>query len=253
MLSTNRICVCLFLLLGALRCAATEELPAFPTQESACTVELLQDLIPEREKEVGKTATGYQATIHTDIQIVKRNFLLLVFHPMEFHLQFLTILSGVSVAQKAAKDESVGKLLWQLSSRGLASYAFPENYAFISGSYELSFQGAASCQNKACCIYDASPVKQSGGYGGIPRFVGRIWVNLTDHTIVRFKGRLIPASHMNPLLVIYSHFQFDFTRFEVAPGVWLPEQIVSENTGRNRDWIYPEFRAVTRFYDVRRH
>jgi hypothetical protein len=67
-----------------------------------------------------------------------------------------------------------------------------------------------------------------------PHFVGRIWVEDQDYTIVRFNGTYMPQRRLN------FYFHFDTWRTNMRPGVWLPAFIYTEES----DAKYALFRKL---------
>ncbi len=67
-------------------------------------------------------------------------------------------------------------------------------------------------------VFDVTPAKKSGK----GRFIGRIWVEDEDYTIVRFNGSY--SGHENSDV----NFHFDSWRVNAGPNLWLPAFIYSE-------------------------
>ncbi len=69
-------------------------------------------------------------------------------------------------------------------------------------------------------VFVVTPKKKSGK----GRFIGRIWVEDQDYTIVRFNGSYVghEYSHLN--------FHFDSWRVNAGPNLWLPAFIYSEQS-----------------------
>ena len=89
-----------------------------------------------------------------------------------------------------------------------------------------------------CLVFDVIP-KPDAGRG---RFKGRIWVEDRHFTIVRFNGIFYP----NPAFGAYFHF--DSWRVNVAPGVWLPAFIYSQENDE-KGWLsHASFRAQVRLW-----
>ena len=79
-------------------------------------------------------------------------------------------------------------------------------------------------------VFDVSPKPKVKG----PHFLGRIWVEDQDYTIVRFNGTYIPQRRLN------FYFHFDTWRINARPGIWLPAFIYSEES----DAKYALFRKL---------
>jgi hypothetical protein len=84
--------------------------------------------------------------------------------------------------------------------------------------YSFDYQGREFLGDVRCIVIDVSPKAHSGP----GRFLGRVWVEDKDFNIVRFNGTFAASTHNN-----YLHF--DTWRLNMAPGVWLPAYIYSED------------------------
>ena len=69
-------------------------------------------------------------------------------------------------------------------------------------------------------VFDVTPNKRAGK----GRFIGRIWVEDQDYTIVRFNGSYSGRSFTN------LNFHFDSWRVNAGPNLWLPAYIYSEES-----------------------
>ena len=67
-------------------------------------------------------------------------------------------------------------------------------------------------------VFDVTPKKKAGK----GRFIGRIWVEDQDFTIVRFNGSYSGHEFTN------LNFHFDSWRVNAGPNLWLPAFIYSE-------------------------
>jgi hypothetical protein len=79
-------------------------------------------------------------------------------------------------------------------------------------------------------VFDVSPKPKVKG----PHFLGRIWVEDQDYTIVRFNGTYLPERALN------FYFHFDSWRINARPGVWVPAFIYTEES----DAKYALFRKL---------
>ncbi len=110
--------------------------------------------------------------------------------------------------------------------------------------YDFTFVRREFLGEVRCLVIDVQP-RQSAPPG---RFLGRIWIEDQDYSVVRFNGTYYP----HPKNSLYLHF--DSWRLNLRPGAWLPAYIYSEEsdlkTGLGRDL---HFRAQTRLwgYDLR--
>jgi hypothetical protein len=83
--------------------------------------------------------------------------------------------------------------------------------------------------------------------GPTPFFIGKIWVEPANSTIISFKGIYVPASHLKPRLAVENYFPFESHRTEVAPHLRLPSSVLVDNVGKDRDLSFPKFKSKTIF------
>jgi hypothetical protein len=115
---------------------------------------------------------------------------------------------------------------------------------FQKRSYDFTFVRREFLGEVRCLVIDVAPRK-----GASPgRFVGRMWVEDQDYSIVRFNG----TYSSRPRTDFYLHF--DSWRLNLRPGMWVPSYIYSEES----DFKYGisknlHFRAQTRLwgYDLK--
>lgn len=89
-------------------------------------------------------------------------------------------------------------------------------------------------------VFDVTPLPHSGR----GRFLGRIWVENQNYTIVRFNGIYTPAGGINGY-----NLHFDSWRMNMQPGLWLPALIFSQES--NKPDLFGgkvHFRAQTRLW-----
>ncbi len=90
-----------------------------------------------------------------------------------------------------------------------------------------------------CVVVDVQPKAKSGD----GRFVGRIWVEDENYNIVRFNGTYSDHAHTGHYL------HFDSWRLNMAPGLWLPAFIYSEESDDRRGMGKAlHFKAQTRLW-----
>ena len=72
-----------------------------------------------------------------------------------------------------------------------------------------------------CVVFDVTPLPKSGK----GRFKGRFWAEDQNYTIVRFNGIYTPVAGINGF-----NLHFDSWRLNVAPGLWLPAFVFSQES-----------------------
>ena len=101
---------------------------------------------------------------------------------------------------------------------------------FDKKNYELKYLHHEFLGEIRTLVFDVAPRPKVKG----PHFLGRIWVEDQDYTMVRFNGTYLPQRHLN------FYFHFDAWRINVRPGIWLPACIYSEES----DAKYALFRRL---------
>jgi hypothetical protein len=101
---------------------------------------------------------------------------------------------------------------------------------FDQQNYDLKFIHQEFLGEIRTLVFDVSPKPKVKG----PHFLGRIWVEDQDYTIVRFNGTYLPQRRLN------FYFHFDAWRTNMRPGIWLPAFIYTEES----DAKYALFRKL---------
>jgi hypothetical protein len=80
-----------------------------------------------------------------------------------------------------------------------------------------------------CFVFDVRPLRE-----GKEGFVGRIWIEDRDYNLVRFNGASLGFGEtLSGMLKRKASFHMDGWRVNVAPGVWVPSYVYSEETDLN--------------------
>jgi hypothetical protein len=132
--------------------------------------------------------------------------------------------------------------------RGFAQMAILDLHNFNRQTYSFEYSGREFLGDVRCLIFDVAPlVRTQPG-----RFLGRIWVEDRDGSIVRFNGIYVQESPRKGVTP-ERYFHFDSWRVNAAPGEWVPAEIYVEEAGvapkSNGAPGIPRFKAQTRFWD----
>jgi hypothetical protein len=122
---------------------------------------------------------------------------------------------------------------------GFLQMIFIDTNGFDRQHYKFDYVRREFLGEVRCLVFDVTPLPKSGK----GRFLGRIWVEDQDYTIVRFNGAYNGGSHSS------WYFHFDSWRSNVQPGLWMPSFVYSEE----RDLHYAiskklDFKAQTRLW-----
>lgn len=107
--------------------------------------------------------------------------------------------------------------------RGFAQMAVIDLHDFNRQTYTFDYVRREFLGDVRCLVFDVAPIRR----GQPGKFVGRMWVEDRDDSIVRFNGTYIqapPQKNETP----ERYFHFDSWRVNVAPGEWVPAQIYVE-------------------------
>ncbi len=102
---------------------------------------------------------------------------------------------------------------------------------FDDQNYDLKFLHQEFLGEVRTLVFDVLPKPKVKG----PHFLGRMWVEDQDYTIVRFNGTYLPQQRLN------FFFHFDAWRTNMRPGVWLPAFVYTEES----DAKYALFRKLS--------
>jgi peptidase M48-like protein len=97
--------------------------------------------------------------------------------------------------------------------------------------YEFTYVRREFLGESRCFVFDVRPLRNSR-----QGFVGRIWIEDRDYNLVRFNGATRGAEEaLSGMLKRALSFHMDSWRVNVAPGVWVPSYVYSEETDLNGD------------------
>src|SRR5688572_11701414 len=95
--------------------------------------------------------------------------------------------------------------------------------------YEFTYIRREFLGESRCFVFDVRPLRD-----GKDGFVGRIWIEDRDYNLVRFNGASRGSEDtMSGVLKRRLSFHMDGWRVNVAPGVWVPSYVYSEETDLN--------------------
>ncbi|HEV7966561.1 MAG TPA: hypothetical protein VGP19_03260 [Candidatus Acidoferrales bacterium] len=126
---------------------------------------------------------------------------------------------------------------------GFLQLIYPDNDGLSAQNYNFDYIRREFLGEVRTLVFDVTPKKKAGK----GRFIGRIWVEDQDYTIVRFNGSYSGHEFSN------LKFHFDSWRVNAGPNLWLPAFIYSEeNTATYLLSKSQTYKAQTRLwgYDV---
>ncbi|HKM47676.1 MAG TPA: M48 family metalloprotease [Terriglobales bacterium] len=110
------------------------------------------------------------------------------------------------------------KFKFQYQPLGFSWMIFADRNDFDRQHYDFHYARREFLGDVRCLVFDLTPKKDAGR----GRFLGRIWVEDQDFSIVRLNGTYARPSRNN------YYFHMDSWRLNLVPGYWVPAYIYSE-------------------------
>lgn len=236
-----------------LACAA----PALADGAPASRLDQVLDAVVAHERELATTLERHHPLVETYLQTVKPDPTLGSV-PVRDHYFFGRLQFGAPPATPATQQEAPKKkqrkntlsLFEEFHSQtfrpeGFARMLVLDRGGFDRENYAFDFVRAEFLGEVRTLVFDVAPkparVQRNKREGG---FTGRIWVEDREYHVVRYNG--VYASLLTP------GFHFDCWRMNLAPGLWLPAYVYTEEAERASRQLELTHRGQTRIwgYDV---
>jgi hypothetical protein len=193
------------------------------------------DRIFYREAQVGESLRQYSPMVETYIQNLHSDKEMgKVPKSDKYFLGRMELTNGITQKSFDKERKLPGRMLDRLNNFYRMSYV-PTGFmqlvllqnGFTRDNYDLRYLRREFLGEVRTLVFDAVPKPKLKG----SHFVGRIWVEDQDYTIVRFNGTYEPQSRMK------YYFHFDSWRMNVKPGEWLPAYVYTEEADTNYAFI----------------
>jgi len=123
--------------------------------------------------------------------------------------------------------------------QGVLQMIYMDNNGLDTQNYDFDYVRREFVGEVRTLVFDITPKKKAGK----GRFIGRIWVEDQDFTIVRFNGSFTGHEFTN------LNFHFDSWRVNAGPNLWLPAFIYSEQNASALPFSKgPGYKAQTRLW-----
>jgi hypothetical protein len=231
------------LLLGC--CAAQ-----VPAAEPTPALSQVLDAIVANERELADTLERYRPLVETYLQTVKPDPVLGSVPVRDGYflgrLELGRHAAAVDGEREKKKRKKALSLFEEFHSQTFKPEAFARMLVVDRGSfdrdnYQIDFLKSEFLGEVRTLVFDVTPRRGKALdrlKGG--RFTGRIWVEDQGYEIVRFNG--IYAS------VMAVNFHFDSWRLELAPGLWLPAFVYTEESAGTFKQVELRHRGQTRLW-----
>lgn len=224
--------------------AGTARRDAVPEQ-TALRLEEVIDRMIAREQEQIKAFDLYSPIIETYIQDVKPDQQLGTVPKSDYYFLGQADPKGRLKVRTSIEEGRKGSWMWSYAPAGFLQMIFVDRGEFDKAHYRFKYAKREFLGELRCYVFDVSPAEKVRG----ARFVGRIWVEDQDFTIVRINGKYSPAVRFS-----FRSFQdeyylhFDSWRMNVKPGLWVPYYIYSQELGRPMSFSGPRYKSQTRLW-----
>src|SRR6266436_5429587 len=233
--------------------AAQEPATQRPAAQQPATESQVVDKIVTREQEEMRLIRQFSPLVETYVQNFRENKHLGAVPDGDKYLlgraDFSRGIEVVSLNDKQSKNKnffgSMGNLFAfgkQYVPAGFLQMVFIDSDGFNQGNYKFTYVRREFLGEVRCLVFDLTPLPKTGK----GRFVGRIWVEDQDYSIVRFNGSFGPAS-----LTSY-YFSFDSWRMNAGKKQWLPALIYSQQgdfqDAQTKSMAFKPFKAQTRLW-----
>jgi hypothetical protein len=125
----------------------------------------------------------------------------------------------------------------QFLPQGFLQMIYADEHGLDGANYKFEYVRQEFLGEVRTLVFDVTPAKKSKG-----RFVGRIWAEDRNFTIVRFNGAYSGGDER------YRGFHFDSWRVNAGSNLWLPAFIYSEENVVKSPKRAPSFKAQTRLW-----
>ena len=225
---------------------ATKKLSAdVQTQQLAPDIDEIIERMIVQEKNVMKALEGYSPIIETYIQYVKPNKVLGLVPKSDLYFLGLADFSGRLKVHSLLDNEKKGTLMWAFEPAGFLQMIFIDRGEFDKIHYRFEYKRREFLGDVRCYVFDVKPVPKAHG----SRFVGRIWVEDRDMTVVLINGTYSPAIHFS-LKTIEDDYYLHFVswRTNVKSGLWLPSYVYSQELEPPVRFGIPNYKSQTHIW-----
>lgn len=217
-------------------------------QESAPPSEATIDRIIAREKEEIDAFSQYSPIIETYIQQVRPDKALGIVPKSDFYFLGQADFRSRLKVHPLLESEKKGDWMWSYDPAGFLQMIFVDRGEFDKAHYKFGWVRREFLGEVRCYVFEVSRAPKTHG----PGFVGYIWVEDQDMTIVRIQGWYEPGESFSPkTLQDECYLHFDSWRTNVKSGLWLPNYVYIQEVGSPMSFGGPRLKAQTYFWGYR--
>jgi len=218
-----------------------------PQQPAASLDEIIERLIAREKVEI-EAFDQFSPIVETYIQQVRPDKTLGFVPKSDFYLLGQADFRGRLKVHSMTDVEKKSTWMWSFEPAGFLQMIFIDRGAFDKIHYRFKYSGREFLGEVRCYVFDVEPAPKVRG----ARFIGRIWVEDQDMTVVRINGRYSPAVHFSLKTFEDEYYlHFDSWRTNVKSGLWLPSYVYSQEVDRPFRFSNPSYKSQTHLWGYR--
>ncbi len=187
----------------------------------------------------------YSPIIETYIQSVKFNQTLGTVPRSDYYFLGQADFRGRFKVHSMVGNSRKGSLMWSFDPVGFLQMIYIDRGEFDKAHYKFDYSKREFLGQVRCIVFDVTPAPKARGV----RFIGRIWVEDQDFTVVRINGIYAPAIHFSWKHVEDEYYlHFDSWRTNVKSGLWLPSYIYSQELNPVVRFANPSYKSSTHLW-----
>jgi hypothetical protein len=228
--------------------STTDEKNAGDSEQVPPTASKLDEIIDrmiKREHDEIAAFDQYTPIIETYIQEVKFNEVTGAVPKSDYYFLGQADFRGRLKVHSMTDDSRKGSLMWSFEPAGFLQMIYIDRGEFDRAHYEFEYARREFLGEVRCIAFNVSPLPKARG----ARFIGRIWVEDQDFTIVHFSGTYSPSIHFSLKHAADEYYlHFASWRTNVKSGLWLPSYVYSQELHRPTLFGNPSYKSSTHLW-----
>ncbi len=212
---------------------------------TAAKLDEIIDRMIKREHDEMAAFDLYSPIIETYIQEVKFSQAVGTVPKSDFYFLGQADFRGRLKVRSMIESSKKGSFLWSFDPAGFLQMIYVDRGEFDKAHYRFEYRGRKFLGEVRCHVFDVFPAPKVRG----ARFVGQIWVEDQDFTVVRINGKYAPAIHFSWKTFEDEYYlHFDSWRTNVKSGLWLPSYVYSQELNRPMRFSNPSYKSSTHLW-----
>jgi hypothetical protein len=218
---------------------------AWQAPQTASKLDEIIDRMIKREHDETEAFDLYNPIIETYIQEVKFEQATGTAPKSDYYFLGQADFRGRLKVHSMIEGGKKGSFLWSFDPAGFLQMIYIDRGEFDKVHYRFKYSGREFLGEVRCLVFDVSPALKVRR----ARFVGRIWVEDQDFTVVRINGRYAPTIHFSWKTFEDEYYlHFDSWRTNVKSGLWLPSYVYSQEINRPMHFSNPSYKSSTHLW-----